>query len=75
MAPETKAFAFGVVLGGVIACTALGIVVFGDRIHSMTVSNSDSRKIPALSGGGILTGAVKPDSESGTSKAQDRLAK
>ena len=45
MAPETKAFAFGVVLGGVIACTALGIVVFGDRIDLMTVRNSDSRKI------------------------------
>jgi len=74
MAPETKAFAFGVVLGGLIACTSVGIVVFGDHLKSVTASGK-ARKLVQSSDDGSPTGGLKTGSETNPSKAQDRLRK
>ena len=72
MAPETKAFAFGVALGGLIACTSLGIVVFGDHLKSVTAS-SEAPKLVQPSDEGSPTGGLKTGTETNPSKAQDRL--
>ena len=74
MAPETKAFAFGVALGGLIACTSVGIVVFGDRLKSVTAS-SEALKLVQPSDDGIPTGGLRTGSETNPGKTQDRLRK